>query len=96
MQVPCGKEDARKKKSEDARQELPIVEHTWPVGRVARFLGTSALTGLTDADVLEARAKHGENRLPQPEVRIVAMPTSINQPTSCDALHVPVERPLDR
>lgn len=56
------------KKEKDAREELPIVEHTWPVSRVERYYGTSQRAGLTEDLVLEAREKYGENRLAQQQV----------------------------
>jgi hypothetical protein len=36
--------------------------------QVEKFYGTSASLGLSEAQVLEARAKHGENRLAQQQV----------------------------
>eukprot|EP00198_Chlamydomonas_reinhardtii_P006957 XP_001696293.1 sodium/potassium-transporting ATPase alpha subunit [Chlamydomonas reinhardtii] len=64
---PKGKKDS--KKSENLRKDLPITAHEQTIEEVAAEFNTSTSRGLTAAQVVESRAKHGENRLTPPKVK---------------------------
>ncbi len=64
----CGKA-ANADRGKDLRKDLPIVAHEQSVEECAESYGLSLQAGLTSQQVLDSRAKHGENRLTPPNIK---------------------------
>jgi sodium/potassium-transporting ATPase subunit alpha len=56
-------------KQKNLRKDLPIVAHEFSLEELAAEYNVSFERGLTSAQVLESRQKHGENRLTPPKVK---------------------------
>lgn len=68
--MPCGKGgNDESEKQKNLRKDLPIVAHEFSLDELATEYNVSFEKGLTSAQVLESRQKHGENRLTPPKVK---------------------------
>jgi len=67
-----GKASSSKKdeaRSEALRKDIDFIEHTWPDEQMYEHFGIKSLEqGLTSAQVLQNRAKYGENKLTPPKL----------------------------
>ncbi|KAG2500240.1 hypothetical protein HYH03_001818 [Edaphochlamys debaryana] len=68
-----GKKKSKGKKGDERqknlRKDLPIVAHEFSLEELAAEYNVSLSAGLTSQQVVESRAKHGENRLTPPNIK---------------------------
>ncbi|GLI63034.1 hypothetical protein VaNZ11_005895 [Volvox africanus] len=62
-------DDGGNDKQKNLRKDLPIVAHEFSLDELAAEYNVSFDCGLTSAQVLESRQKHGENRLTPPKIK---------------------------
>ena len=62
------KKEAKAERAAALRKDVDFVEHTWEPEKLYAHFGCTLESGLSAAQVLENRAKYGENRLTPPEV----------------------------
>lgn len=54
-------------RGEELRKDIPIVEHTWATEQLFKHFNIDGERGLTEAQVLLSRSRHGLNQLTPPK-----------------------------